>query len=70
MQDHSKQFWATPRKSTHLNGDPFRLVPGSNSTIQHMAKPNLSKQARIIKIAGLHRYQQFIMVKMGIYEEV
>lgn len=28
-----KQFWATLKKSAHLNGDPFRLVPVSISTM-------------------------------------
>lgn len=36
-------FLETLRKSTHLNEKPFRLVPLSNSTITHMAKPNQGK---------------------------
>lgn len=41
---------------------PFRLVPISNTTTEHMAK---KLQHAIIKIAGLNKYEQFIMVKVS-----
>ncbi|EOB07484.1 hypothetical protein Anapl_02036 [Anas platyrhynchos] len=43
-----------------------RLVPISNTTTEHMAK---KLQQAIIKIAGLNKYEQFIMVKVLRFEQ-
>lgn len=69
MQDHSKHFLVTLRKSTHLNEKPFGVVPASNSTIKTHGKTKLG-QACTTKMTGWNRYEQLIMAKMGISKKV
>lgn len=69
MQDHSKHFQVTLRKSTHLNEKPFGVVPESNSTIKTHGKTKLG-QACTTKMTGWNRYEQLIMAKMGLSKKV
>lgn len=69
MQDHSKHFLVTRKKSTHLNEKPFKRPTVSNSTIKTHGKTKLG-QACPTKMVGWNSYEQLIVAKMGISKKV